>query len=430
MKQSILPLLISLLCGSQLAAQSAKENEVRLSGNAYVTAFKEGAQIGRDGLEKWTDPKSRVETYVYFSKPQTVEITLNGHLPEGRSRVSVWIEHEKNKSKKLSKKQRVTLKEGAFNVKLKPLQIHEAGYVSISLQGESKSGEEFGRIVSMTIKSDDDNLVYVHDFEEYWGRRGPSVHLTYTMPEEPVEWFYNEVTVPVGNDVIGSYYMANGFGEGYFGIQCNSDDERRVLFSVWSPFDTQDPKLIPDSMKVVLLDKGEGVYTGEFGNEGSGGQSFLRFPWKAGNTYRFLTQVIPDEKGNTKYTAWFFAPEESKWRLIASFLRPKTSTHYQRAHSFLENFYTEQGHLTRKVYFGNQWFRTLSGQWVPATEAVFTYDATANAGVRIDYQGGYHPDVNLFYLQNCGFFSDSTPYRAKFHRTANEQPPVIDLLED
>ena len=30
--------------------------------------------------------------------------------------------------------------------------------------------------------------------------------------------------------------MANGFGEGYFGIQVNGPNERRVLFSVWSPF--------------------------------------------------------------------------------------------------------------------------------------------------------------------------------------------------
>jgi hypothetical protein len=47
-----------------------------------------------------------------------------------------------------------------------------------------------------------------------------------------------EITVPVGQDPIGSYFMANGFGEGYFGFQVNSKTERRVLFSVWSPFRT------------------------------------------------------------------------------------------------------------------------------------------------------------------------------------------------
>ena len=427
MKYSMIPLLFAFLFGVQLTAQNTNEKEVRLSGNAYVTAHRDGARIGRNGLENWTDPESRIQTYVYFSKPQTVEITLNGLLPEGKARISVQMEHEKYGGRKLSRRQKVTLEEGEFNVTLKPLKVHKPEYVSISLQGLSKSGEEFGRITSFTVKSDDDNMVYVHDFEDYWARRGPSVHLSYTMPEEPVEWFYNEVMVPLHNDVIGSYYMANGFREGYFGMQCNSEEERRILFSVWSPFETQDPKLIPDSMKVVLLKKGEGVHVGEFGNEGSGGQSYLRFPWKVGNTYRFLTRVQPDNEGNTIYTSWFFAPEESRWRLIASFSRPKTSTYYRGAHSFLENFYPEQGYLTRTVYFGNQWFRSQSGQWIPGREATFTYDATANAGVRIDYKGGYNSHTNRFFLQNCGFFSDSTAYRTKFHRIADERPPVIDF---
>ena len=88
--------------------------------------------------------------------------------------------------------------------------------------------------------------------------------------------------------------MANGFKEGYFGIQVNSDKERRILFSIWSPFTTDDPKSIPDSLKIVLLNKGKNVYTGEFGNEGSGGQSYLRFNWKADVTYKFLTQIKPN----------------------------------------------------------------------------------------------------------------------------------------
>lgn len=427
MKQLIVLFLSVLLFGVQLSAQIPSEKEVRLSGNAYVTEYREGARIGRNGLERWTDSGSRIKTYIYFSKPQTVEITLNGYLPKGKSCVSIRLEHEKLSSVKFPKRQVVTLKEGEFRVKLKPFRIFEAGYVSISLQGESKSGEEFGRIASLTVKSDDNHMVYVHDFEDYWARRGPSVHLAYTMPDEPIEWFYNEVMVPIHNDIVGSFYMANGFGEGYFGMQCNSEKERKILFSVWSPFDTQDPKLIPDSMRVVLLKKGEGVHVGEFGNEGSGGQSYLHFPWKVGNTYRFLTRVKPDNEGNTIYTAWFFAPEESCWRLIASFSRPKTETYYRKAHSFLENFYPEQGYLTRMVYFGNQWFRSRSGEWIPATEAMFTYDNTAKAGVRIDYQGGYNPHTNKFFLKNCGFFSDSTEFRSRFHRTVNKEAPIINF---
>jgi hypothetical protein len=38
------------------------------------------------------------------------------------------------------------------------------------------------------------------------------VHLSYTVPTETnVEYYYNELTVPKDEDVIGSYFMANGF---------------------------------------------------------------------------------------------------------------------------------------------------------------------------------------------------------------------------
>lgn len=269
-------------------------------------------------------------------------------------------------------------------------------------------------------------LSYVHDFSPYWGSRGPSVHLKYTLPKEPTRWFYNEVTVPKENDVVGSYYMANGFGEGYFGMQCNSKTERRILFSVWSPFVTDDPKSIPEADQIKMLRRGPEVHIGEFGNEGSGGQSYLRYPWRAGTTYRFLASIEPDGKGATIYTAYFYAPEQGAWRLIASFLRPKTDKNYTNAHSFLENFITTQGHLTRQVYFGNQWACGVDGVWREALESMFTYDATAAAGVRKDYAGGTTPE-GLFFLKNCGFFDQNTPYKAKFRRPAKGKAPKIDF---
>src|SRR5690606_16285439 len=167
----------------------------------------------------------------------------------------------------------------------------------------------------------------------HWGRRGPSVHMNYRLPDNiDAEWFYNEVTVPEGEDVEGSYFMANGFGEGYFGIQVNSPSERRVLFSVWSPFATDDPKSIPEDQKIKLLKKGTDVYTGEFGNEGSGGQSILRYNWKAGMEQKFLLHVVPDDSTHTIYTAYFFDHDKNNWKLIASFRRPKLATYLKRPH--------------------------------------------------------------------------------------------------
>ena len=234
------------------------------------------------------------------------------------------------------------------------------------------------------------------------------------------------MTVPEDGETLHSYYMAAGFGQGYFGIQYNSPTERRVLFSVWSPYDTQNPQDIPDDQKIRLLRKGTDVHIGEFGNEGSGGQSYLLYPWKAGETYKFLMQVHPDGAGNTVYTAYFYAPEESEWRLIASFLRPLTNTWYTHAHSFLENFNPDQGYLSRKVLFGNQWACSKEGVWTRLTDAKFTHDATAAAKVRLDFQGG-ETDDNRFYLQMGGFFNESVPMGTKFSCKPTGDAPEVDL---
>ena len=201
--------------------------------------------------------------------------------------------------------------------------IADTGYVAIILEGISKKGKTFADIESLKIGTSPQNLQYVKD-DFYWGRRGPSVHLNFLMPtNKPIEWFYNEVTIPKGKDAIGSYYMANGFKEGYMGIQVNSEKERRILFSVWSPFETENPKMIPDSLKIKLLQKGKNVHIGEFGDEGAGGQSYLVFNWKADLTYKFLTRIKPNSDNSTTYTAYFYDPQSKNGCSLRPFCAPK-----------------------------------------------------------------------------------------------------------
>ena len=390
--------------------------DINLSGNGYVTRDREGAEITENGLVNWTNPNSIISIYFYLHEPSKSELSL---LAKGNSEIKVSYGNKSFKVKLDSKE--------FTQIPVGDIDITKPGYVKIDIEGVSKSGNNFGEIKQLIVGNVSGESNYVKDdFSDYWGRRGPSVHLGYTLPEgEDFEWFYNEVTVPQEGETMHSYYMADGFGEGYFGMQFNDPDERRILFSVWSPFETEDPNEIPDNLKIKLLRRGENVHIGEFGNEGSGGQSYLVFPWKAGETYKFLMQVKPDGLGNTVYTAYFKAPEENQWRLIASFLRPETDTWYKRPHSFLENFNPEQGYLSREVYFGNQWARTKDGKWIPLTEARFTHDATAKAGVRLDYQGGETND-NRFYLKMGGFFDESVPMGTKFNRKPIGSEPQID----
>ena len=309
--------------------------------------------------------------------------------------------------------------------------IPSAGYVAVEVQGVSKTGDTFGSLSGITIRgtSIGGDLAYVKNNEGnyfYWGRRGPSVHLRYDLQgKTDIEWFYSEITVPENSDVIGSYYMANGFGEGYFGMQVNSKQERRILFSVWSPFKTDDPKSIPETERITLMKKGEGVYSGEFGNEGSGGQSFLRYPWKANQSYGFLLRAKPESTDATVYTAWFFAPELNQWTLIASWRRPKKATYLTGLYSFLENFIPEGGNVTRMAQYGNQWVRDTAGNWIELTQAKFTGDNTARMNYRKDYGGGVNGQT--FFLRNCGFFSDFTQLDQILDRAAKGVPPKIDF---
>ncbi len=317
---------------------------------------------------------------------------------------------------------RIRVTTGPFNIST--FLIKDTGYQTLHLTGPA--------VQNITLKGAAvRDAAYVPNDEGnffYWGRRGPSVHLNYFLPKDiHAEWFYNEVFVPSGQDVRGSYFMADGFREGYFGMQVNSSKERRILFSVWSPFNTDDPAAIPDSQKIILVKKGPGVHAGTFGNEGAGGQSYLIYPWKAGNTYRFLIHVQPMDRNQTAFTAWFYAPEENKWLLIASFLRPQTHTWLTSPHSFLENFDPEEGDKTRYVIFDHQWVRDEKGIWIALHKALFTGDNTAGKGYRMDYAGGIKGKA--FFLQNCGFFSDYTPLNSQWERPMDtkETPPNIDF---
>ncbi len=403
-------LLWMALCVTAQAEQLA----INLSGNAYVTDGHGSARITDRGIARWSNPETVISIYFYLSEPTKADLSLNA---KGHSEIKVSYGAQ------------------SFNVRLQSddftvvpvgsIDIPKAGYVRIDLQGISKEGRSFGNVSQLLVDNVTSQSNYVKDFSDYWGRRGPSVHMAYALPEGDTEWFYNEVTVPEEGETMHSYYMADGFGEGYFGMQYNSPAERRVLFSVWSPFDTQDPKNIPDDQKIRLLRRGKDVHIGEFGNEGSGGQSYLIYPWKAGETYKFLMQVRPDGKGNTIYTAYFYATDDKEWRLIASFLRPQTDTWYSHAHSFLENFNPDQGYLSRKVMFGNQWARSKEGKWTRITDGMFTHDATASAKVRLDYQGG-KTDDNRFYLKMGGFFDESVPMGTKFKCEPSGTAPEID----
>ena len=295
-------------------------------GNVFQTApNSKGASLKRNGGLFWGDSDEVYSFFFHVDRPAKLNLALSALVPKGGSELSISV------GKQLLS---VSLEGSQLaNHDVGSIDVSEPGYVRVDIQGKERSGSVFAEVRDLIISSDTKDLVveYVKNNEGnmfYWGRRGPSVHLTYVVPKDrKLVYGYSEVTVPSGQDPVGSYFMANGFAEGYFGIQVNSPTERRVLFSVWSPFQTDNPRDIPKDQRIVTLASGPDVHVGQFGNEGSGGQSYLIFPWEAGKTYRFLTEVKPGTEGTTDYTCWFGETTDDKWRLIASFRRPKTETY-------------------------------------------------------------------------------------------------------
>lgn len=389
---------------------------VPIAGNSFPT---------RSSLNKDSADRESVSIYFHVDRPCTIDLSLRAPVNRDLGTLVVKVNRQSSPS--------VIDPDDQSRHRIGRVSIAQRGYCELSVELDRQAGNPFAKTAELLVSSDtpDLQLSYVKSNTGnmfYWGRRGPSVHLSYDVPKDtPLRYAYSELTIPVGMDPIGSYFMANGFGEGYFGIQVNSERERRVLFSVWSPFKTDNPRDIPEAQRIVTLAKGSGVTTKDFGNEGSGGQSFLVYPWSAGSTYRFLTEVKPDGQGSTLYTSWFAekAPDQ-EWKLIASFKRPQTDTHLRRFHSFLENFSPAYGNVERRVDYSNVWVCDLAERWHPCERARFSVDATGKGKHRLDFTGGAADQH--FYLRNGGFFSETgVPGETYTREPDAEGSPKIDF---
>ncbi|MCD2425114.1 DUF5077 domain-containing protein [Niabella pedocola] len=388
---------------------------IPMGGNAFVTNGASGATIYDDnnyGLHDWTNLSATISTYFKVANTGTLYLGVKGKAQSGGSSTIRLTVNGQSFDMTLSGATKKNYYAGAIN-------ISSPGYIKVDLKGVSKTKTYIADLTDIMIggPAAGTGLIYASDASNfYWSRRGPSVHLNHTLTSgNTYEWMYSEVTVPSGQDAIGSYYMANGFGQGYFGFQVNSATKRQVLFSVWDP----------SSGSTTLISKGDDVIDGNFGGEGTGGKSYLLFNWVAGNTYKFLTRIRPDGAGNTLYSSWFYAPEVGAWKYIATFNRPNTNTYVSSPYSFLENFINTNGYMGRKAYYSNFWGRTTGGTWIESTSTKFTVDGSGSNNQRKDYKGGV--EDGKFFLQNGGFFNDFVQQNTTFTRPATGTPPGVDL---
>jgi hypothetical protein len=207
-----------------------------------------------------------------------------------------------------------------------------------------------------------------------------SVHLNYPAPAGSA--FVNSVSVETSAP--GTYFCVGGFNHGYLGLQELGNGKKLVIFSVWDPGKQDDPNAVAADRRVKLLDKDEHTRVGRFGNEGTGGQSFLDLDWTPGSVYRFLVTARPDGD-RTAYSAYLAVPGADAWRLIASFSTITGGGADLRGYyAFIEDFKRDRVSATRerRARFGPGWvLNAKDGRWTPLARANFTADGNPSLAI-------------------------------------------------
>ena len=401
-------------------ATFAGAQEIRVPAfTAYMLPEAESARISEQrGVTRWTDPEQSVNWYGKFSQLGNLIVSVELHLPaNAASHLKLTIDGQSREARVTGNGQDQVIQAGFGE-----FTIDKAGHHRIALESMNAAGNSFGDIQTLVLNGAALDNAHFNMKER---RNAASVHLLYPVPKETeIEAFYCEVTAV--EDPTATFCMACGWHRGYFGMQVNSPTERRIIFSVWdSGEEAVDRKKVDDVNRVKLLAKGEGVYSGDFGNEGTGGHSHLKVRWKTGEKQRFIVTAKPVEKTFTIYSGYWFHPEQGKWMLISSWKAPKEGGWIRGPHSFSENFGGNNGHLLRKALYGNQWIRESSGQWKELTTASFSHDPTGRED-RFDRFMGV--ENGQFFLSHGGFVDGFTKFGEKFHRDPTGQPPLgLDL---
>lgn len=409
LRSLVLQLAVASLAGSCWAA------ELRVpASTAYLEPDGGGARVSADnGVTHWLDSKTKVLWFGKLKRVGNLSASLDVRLKRGATaRLRLTIGNQSKEVRTVGKdSDTMTLSFGEFD-------ITKEGYHQFRLTSLSDKGGPTADVEALVL-----NGPAVRDahFNLKPRRNAASVHLFYPVSRDTeVSAFYCEMTGL--EDPLWSYYMACGWHRGYFGMQVNSPTERRIIFSVWdSGNEAVDRRKVAAENRVTLVNKGEGVYSGSFGNEGTGGHSHLKFAWKTGERQRFLVTAEPVDKTHTIFAGYYFRRDKKEWMLISSWKAPKEGKYLRGLYSFSENFVGRNGHMVRKALYGNQWIRRADGKWIELTEAKFSHDPTGKAD-RLDRFMGV--EDGQFFLSHGGFIPGFTEYGKSFRRPPTDRSPA------
>ena len=322
-----------------LTTAQATLAELRIpAATAYLEPNSRSVRVSEDrGITRWTNPETKILWFGQFKSTGKLQVAVELQT-NGRENPPLQLTlGEETRSAKFTKTDDDLVRAdfGTFTIK-------KAGYRRFTLHSEKPSG------AIKTLVLDGPAIKEAH-FNLKPRRNSASVHLAYPVPKDTkVSAFYCEMTGI--EEPLWTYYMACGWHRGYFGMQVNSPTERRIIFSVWdSGNEAIDRDKVSQEDRVQLVEKGDGVYSGDFGNEGTGGHSHLKYWWKTGERQRFLVTAEPVSETHTIFAGYYFHPDSRRWMLISSWKAPKEGKYLRGLYSFSENFAGRNGHALRKA---------------------------------------------------------------------------------
>jgi hypothetical protein len=172
---------------------------------------------------------------------------------------------------------------------------------------------------------------------------------------------YGEITVLASHPAIyycgGNWHPGEAAG-GYCGIQDNSLDERRTIFSIWDTSPTLHPKTTQADAKTIFK---------RFGGEGEGAHTHMLWDWKVGDTFQFFVRKEPGmTTGTTDASYYIYDRQAKKWRHSATITCPdgdkKTAASVATIGggglaSFLENYMGKDREIAKlalyRLWLGN-----------------------------------------------------------------------------
>jgi hypothetical protein len=379
---------------------------------AYTLPNPDAARISeQSGVTRWNDPETTVNWFGQFNTTGALNAKVTLRLDkDAESKLRMKIGASSRELTVTGTGEPVVADFGEF-------QIEKTGFQRFTLESLNPAGRTAGNIVSLRLDGPATEGAHFNLKER---RNAASVHLGYETPKDlKIAGFYKEVTGIT--DPSATFYMACGFHRGYFGMQVNSPTERRIIFSVWdSGGEAVDRAKVQADDRVKLIAKGEGVYSGDFGNEGTGGHSHLKYLWKTGEKQRFYLTAKPVDATHTVFSGYYFHPGDKKWMLIAAWKAPKEGGWLRGLHGFSENFWGSSGHIVRKSLHTNEWIQTDDGKWIELTKASFTHDGTGKSDRLDRFMGVENGD---FFLSHGGFIEGFTKYGTSFTRPAKGKAP-------